>query len=1074
MARVRRVNNKFSLTKAEQTMTAGVDEMFGDGSDGSLTISSGQTIYLSSDMYYQDLTIQSGATLFTNGFRILVNGTLTNNGTIGMPNNILETANASTVSRRSDVVKSYAWGEGSANEALSENIVKDLDVAVNGFLVSADGNIHAVSGGQPGDQQVGDLEDPGEGQPGQPGNPGAFISLPPGSPGGPGNPGNPGQDGNAAARGSGGQRGSGGGVVLIVAKTIDGSGIIESRGTSSTSESSPSQGLDGVDGNPGNPAPNIDSFANLGSPYDSGVNQGYHHVSAGNHPHGSGTGSIFAATGGKLSHNATTSGGTFNPSTHNHGNLYDISDLYDIRNANPFPTDATFFNQGINEGEHPHPAVSIAPTNYPAFSGLPANQRPNVSNHNAIYDPQGHNPGYHDHPAGVNSSYPFLGSEISHAHNSTGTNANIHLPSTVAAPSNAGNMYHHHTPGTIPGTPFHQQLTHPHAGDGSWPSHTTFDDAHAPVFPANQHHTPSVNLPTGHNGHTATVHNQHGHGYHPGNHPHSAGTLPGNPSNATHPAGHYHIAGTEFHTKSEHPHNAGNHANVGPSIPSPAISLGHGTYNSTNDNPVGHTGNVTPWHSSGYNSHNYGSHNTHSRSHTTYYSTKPHHLQILPSNSPIWPTNNHNHSGSHQNHYTGPLTGIQTYWHRVNPGSGNGPAVSGNSNHNSAPHANPALGVPANQVYNGNAYTFLSFNAGDHINHNPGHNPNHTHPHTSGHYNSPNLPANNPHQHTNTYSHNAGNHDYNHNHNNYNGHPSSAPFYPRSTHNHSAHYNEGWNSGEWVHHTPGHNPDVNHGQNSNLPTNYSGHSGNKEYLHNAGYYPHGDINGLNIHGAPTAANIAGHTPVTHTGTANGHTGDYHSGSWPEGNHDHTAGPISPLNDPTTPTVRYLYTTDFNDENHTGTRHLRGHTPGSHVGAAGIYHFVGTNDGVNFAAHALVPGVPLIGRRFVQSTGGSQNPTTFTAGYHHHPSYNVHHATGGALPSGPHHGNPYNAGHNESYDNLEYLGGTGGAGGAGGAGGTADPSTYDPGYQGGVLIVSRDSGNVQNQIGHSNFSKILDA
>jgi len=1066
MAGIRKLNNKFILSKAEQTMTAGIDEMFGDGSDGNVTVSSGQTVYLSSDMYYEDLTVESGATLFTNGFRIFVNGTLTNNGTIGMPSNLLETTTSSTVSRRSDVVKSYSWGEGSSNEALSENIVKDIDVAVNGFLVSADGNIHAVAGGQPGDQQVGDLLDPGEGQPGEPGNAGAFIRLPPGSPGGPGNPGNPGQDGTAASRGSGGQRGSGGGVVLIVAKSISGSGTIESRGTSSSPETSPSQGAAGADGNPGNPAPNIDAFANEGSPYDSGINAGYHYVTAGNHSHGSGTGSIFAATGGKLNHNATVSGGNFNPSTHNHGNLYDISDLYDIRNANPFPTDATFFNQGINEGEHPHPAVNIAPTNYPAFSGLPANQRPNVTNHNAVYDPQGHNPGFHHHPAGVNSSYPFLGSEISHAHNSTGTNANIHLPSTVAGQANAGNMYHHHTPGTIPGTPFNTQLHHPHAGDGSWPDHTTFLDAH-PHAVDNAGHTP-VDQPVNQNGHTANRHHQHGHGSgsgpsYPGSHPHPAGTLPGNPSNAHHPTGSYHTAGTEFHTKLSHPHGSTTHF---PSVNAPAHAqnLGHGPANT--NTTTGHTANRHNRHTDGNHpySHHHGNH-----AKNYYYHTHAGPSHFTPSTTTLYPSTNHNHHGNRSFGHTSPahlIPGVgYYYYHYVNAGFGSGPGFIGHAN---TYHPAGNAGSPQIPASPHNANHHHQIPAGDHIYHTPGHNPSHTHNHATGSYPSPNLPSNLPH----SAGHNSGYHPYNHSHNNYNGHPSAAPFYPRTNHNHDAHYNEGWNAGDYIHHVSGVNPDVNHGENTNLPSNYSGHSGNQEYLHNSGNFTHGDINGLNIHGAPTPANIAGHTPAINI--ANGHSGDYHSGSWPEGTHEHTAGPISPLNDPTTPTVRYLYTSDFNDENHSGTRHLRGHNPGSHEGTAGIFHFVGTNDGVNFAAHALVPGIPLVGRRFVQSTGGSQNPTNFTAGYHHHPSYNVHHGTGGALPSGPHHGNPYAAGHNESYENLEYLGGTGGAGGAGGEAGTADPSTYDPGYQGGVLIVSRDSGNVQNQIGHSNFSKILDA
>jgi hypothetical protein len=57
----------------------GIDAMFGDGSDGSVTISTART--LTRDMYYQDLTIAAGQTLNPGGYRVFVSGTLTlNNG----------------------------------------------------------------------------------------------------------------------------------------------------------------------------------------------------------------------------------------------------------------------------------------------------------------------------------------------------------------------------------------------------------------------------------------------------------------------------------------------------------------------------------------------------------------------------------------------------------------------------------------------------------------------------------------------------------------------------------------------------------------------------------------------------------------------------------------------------------------------------------------------------------------------------------------------------------------------------------------------------------------------------------
>jgi hypothetical protein len=53
---------------------------YGDGSDGDTTISSNTT--LTADKFYNNLTIDSGYTLNTGGYRVYVKGTLTNNGTI--------------------------------------------------------------------------------------------------------------------------------------------------------------------------------------------------------------------------------------------------------------------------------------------------------------------------------------------------------------------------------------------------------------------------------------------------------------------------------------------------------------------------------------------------------------------------------------------------------------------------------------------------------------------------------------------------------------------------------------------------------------------------------------------------------------------------------------------------------------------------------------------------------------------------------------------------------------------------------------------------------------------------------
>lgn len=74
-------NSNFQMTSPISNTVADLSSsIFGDGSDGSATISGNTT--LTSDKYYINLTINNGITLNTGGFRIFVNGTLTNNGTI--------------------------------------------------------------------------------------------------------------------------------------------------------------------------------------------------------------------------------------------------------------------------------------------------------------------------------------------------------------------------------------------------------------------------------------------------------------------------------------------------------------------------------------------------------------------------------------------------------------------------------------------------------------------------------------------------------------------------------------------------------------------------------------------------------------------------------------------------------------------------------------------------------------------------------------------------------------------------------------------------------------------------------
>jgi hypothetical protein len=72
----RSLQNALTLNGLDQTDIA----KFGDGADGNVTIDADTT--LTRDMYYNNLTINVGKTLYTNGFVVRVTGTLTNFGTI--------------------------------------------------------------------------------------------------------------------------------------------------------------------------------------------------------------------------------------------------------------------------------------------------------------------------------------------------------------------------------------------------------------------------------------------------------------------------------------------------------------------------------------------------------------------------------------------------------------------------------------------------------------------------------------------------------------------------------------------------------------------------------------------------------------------------------------------------------------------------------------------------------------------------------------------------------------------------------------------------------------------------------
>ena len=272
---IRRVNKPI-------VQKTGGDSIFGSGVDGPVTIASGTTSLIR-DMYYTNLTVNSGATLFTNGFRVFVNGTFTNNGTVGMPTATAHSVadGSGTIAGRQNALNpSKAWG--TSTDPISVTDLYDLDDAMSGFFISGAGVVTKIAGGSLGVAgSAGSItSNPGASGAGNAGNfPGALTGQAGGA-------GNAGTAGNAATAGTGGAGGLGGGLVIIFAKTIAGSGTLVSYGFAGSAGNPATQG---TAGNAGTTAPSITE---------------YH--TAGNYPHATGGVVVGATTGTPFaaSHNA--------------------------------------------------------------------------------------------------------------------------------------------------------------------------------------------------------------------------------------------------------------------------------------------------------------------------------------------------------------------------------------------------------------------------------------------------------------------------------------------------------------------------------------------------------------------------------------------------------------------------------------------------------------------------------------------------------------------------------------------------------------------------------------------------
>ncbi len=219
----------------------GTDKIFGLGSDGTVIVSTSTS--LSRDMYYDNLTVNENVILFTNGFKVFVKNNLINNGTIGMPSGTAQTTTAltGTVMTRIDGNAGYISADATSG-SLTLAEVKNFDSLMTGVIQKG--------------------SDPRRWFAGAVGSSGTSGTANAGAGGGAG----------SGTAGTGGAAGLAGGAVVVLAKSISGSGVFVSQGTA------------GVSGNAGSSGANV-SGNSAHNPGGHAHNPGGHAHNPGGHAH---------------------------------------------------------------------------------------------------------------------------------------------------------------------------------------------------------------------------------------------------------------------------------------------------------------------------------------------------------------------------------------------------------------------------------------------------------------------------------------------------------------------------------------------------------------------------------------------------------------------------------------------------------------------------------------------------------------------------------------------------------------------------------------------------------------------
>ena len=419
-------------------------KLFGNGADGTVVISTNHSI--SRDMYYNNLTVNSGITLFTNGFKIFVKGTLANSGTVGMPSGTSQTTSvlAGSVMTRDDGSAGYSSADAIDGTIASIASIDDYDSLIYGVRQTG----LQIKRWYPGAKGAAGSD----GVDGTDGNANPGGAAP--SPAGGATAGNAGPAGTKGFKGTGGSFGHAGGSVVIVANSITGSGTFVSEGTSGGSGTSGSSGNLGVSGNAGTTvAGNANLNPATANHTDAGTGATANHTDAGSgatanhHDSGSGHTANHGNGGGIAWHNPATNNPTSNP---NHQHPHNVAGN-------------SFHNPGAHYGAAHNPSTVIRAT--PPKTHNAAHHRP--ASH--VAGNVGHNPSHHTHKGhshtihtaaahGHNPNHPFVngynpnhhavGNHNANGHSVSGHNANTH--NVTGHNANTHNVTGH-SPGTVAG-----------------------------------------------------------------------------------------------------------------------------------------------------------------------------------------------------------------------------------------------------------------------------------------------------------------------------------------------------------------------------------------------------------------------------------------------------------------------------------------------------------------------------------------------------------------------------------------------------------------------------------------------